>query len=225
MKAEEICSLQYPGYKMYKYRGISFTVDYDQFPESPEEWEFDRAFLVSDYRNFMAKSNHVSIDDIRNDMEEQSDLRETYLIYPVSILDHSGIFLSLESGFISDGGGWDTTHGRCFILVNKRISGCYKQEDGIEIAQSILDLWQSYINGDVYMYNVDVNNEHDCCGGFYGDGGLEEAISEAEHFIDSILDEQILQYTMSHINKRKDQIKNKVPYLYREPFEFKIVNV
>lgn len=213
---------KYPVYMRLEYRGVNFTVEYDQDAESPDHCENDDCFIVADYRDFTTVKQALDIDYIRETIEKKKKMFvDGYWIFPVSIYNHSGIALSLCSTFVQDYGGWDTTHGRAFACVKRQKGWTYTREQAIKIAQSLVEEWDLYFEGSVFGYSIDEEFLDESCWGYFGDNA-DYCISEAESIIDGYIERTEAEQLKRHIAKRKSQIKGHAPLSVRKEFKLKI---
>jgi len=173
--------------KNAKYKAGYLVQDDD--PINPAENEDDNLFLVHYHRDFDVRRDKIiteddarnwyreEFDDYKNDPDDESEvgkfpLAETYWIFPVSALIHSGVWLSIgNSTHPCDSGGWDTSHVG-LVLVSK--SEWPDEDKALEAAKGHVTYWNKYLSGDVYgivveTYDYEKNQiEEDSCWGYYG---------------------------------------------------------
>lgn len=217
-------NLNYPKCMSLEYRSIKFEVFYDENSDTPDCWGNDDCFVVGDYRNgFKTAKQELDIDYIRRSIEETKRMFvDGYWIFPVSIYDHSGIALSLNSSFVEDCGNWDTSHGFAFACVKRQKGWSYTRNKAIEIAEECIKEWNDYLSGEVFGFYIDFGETCDSCGGYPGDDGKECCISEAESIIDGYIERTEAEQLKRHIAKRKSQIKGHAPLSVRKDFKLKI---
>ena len=143
-------------------------------PMAPNECGDDGAFLVHYHRDFWIENNNVVTEDnIREWYNGQKiEQQKEYFIFSVSALIHSGVWLALgDQGFSSDSGGWDTSHVGA-VLISKEE---FKTKDKArKYALGLVENWNQYLSGDVYLIVKDVYNNKkelinfDCIGGYSG---------------------------------------------------------
>ena len=190
-----------------KYRGHEIKMSYDECPMSPEEWEDNELFLVS--------YNNRELWVVPNGLEDKHDLLcrfsdgiyEDYYVFPVSIFSHSGVQLSFGNR-----GGWDWSNGWAFILAHKDM--CNTKDLAFSAASALLKCWNEYLGGEVYCYEID---ESDCAGGYLGLDGYKDAISDAK----SIIDTRIMLYKKKFLDRKKIEIKHRIPLEKRKCWTFK----
>ena len=143
-------------------------------PMAPNDCGDNCAFLVHYHRDFWIENNNVVTEDnIREwyngkKIEQQKD----YHVFEVSALIHSGVWLTLgDKGFLSDGGGFDTSHvGAVLIAKNE-----FKTRDKArKQAGYLVENWNQYLSGDVYALVKELYNkektllDYDCIGSYSG---------------------------------------------------------
>lgn len=190
------------------YKGMSIEIYYDEDAESPASWGDSNAFLCSDYRDLRVNSESISAADCRDAIEADRWTLNGFHIFPVRIYDHSGIALGL--GVMH---GWDFSNGRAFVCVKHNDASSAER-----IAKGVVETWNMYLSGHVYGFKAkDENGELlDSCWGFYGDSGIEQAISEAKSAIDRVLEERLKR----HLAKRKAEIRSRAPLYARTAYAF-----
>lgn len=162
--------------------------------ESPDDWCDDERFLVYNHRDFTIERSGFYPEDINTILESNklegtldnediviahNNLYDDYHIFPVYAYIHSGVSLSLNRG--SD--RWDTSM-KGFILVKKKVNNIvttpYPIDEAKLIAEGLIETWNTYLSGDVYLYDLITTTKcstcnhveetiDDSCGGFYGD--------------------------------------------------------
>jgi len=150
--------------------------------------EDDDLFPVNYHRDFEIKRDKIITKDTvvdiyrGNDTEHVLDIKKQYWIFPMSMLSHSGVWLSLGSGFACDGGGWDTSHVG-LLLVSKR--EWKTRELALKAATAHIGEWNCVLSGDVYgcvaeFYDKSKKQlDQESCWRFIG---LKYALEELENF-------------------------------------------
>jgi len=198
--------------KNVNYKGFDIKIYQDEDTETPESWGDNNVFLVNYHRDFYVKRDEIiEENDVRNwyageKIEQQKD----YHIFMLSMLSHSGVWLSLESSFIGDSGGWDTSHIG-IVLVSKKEARTKKKAE--KIAEGLIKNWNDYLSGNVYGFMIDKLNES--IWGFYGDIEKSGIIEEAK----GIIDYEVEERTKKHLKRLKAYIRNKVKLDKREPLK------
>ncbi len=145
-------------------------------------------------------------------------MEKNVLWLPLYLYDHSGITMSTGS-FASR---WDSGQVGFIYITKKKVREMYgwkivtkeRKEKLYSYLESDVKTYDQYLTGEVYGYNVEeIGNS---CYGYYGDVGIEDAITEAKNDIDY----EILRKHKLHFEQLIKWIKNKVPLSYRKPLEF-----
>jgi len=156
----------------------------DEMCESPDEDKDDGVFLVNYHSDFQVERDDIIIeDDVKawyQATRKVSQLKE-YHVFALACLVHSGVWLSLESNFHCDPGGWDTSHVG-MVLVSKKETK--KVEKASELAQGLVEHWNKYLTGDVYCGVKETYSrkkepiDYDVFGGCFGYENAKESLKE-----------------------------------------------
>lgn len=211
---------------MEEYKGYNINIEYDEYSESPREWDnlgimvvFHNRYNLGD-NNHNIKENEYYSDKLGDyvycnnweDVKEQ--ILEVYpdaiLIKPLYLLDHSGITISM-SDYCDK---WDSGQVGFYFTTKKRIREEFDckhiTKKTMLKAENILkeevNTYDQYLRGDVYSIDVlDVDGESiECVSGFYG---YDYALEEGQR----IVDYTIMNKQESNIQKLKAYIINHVP--------------
>jgi hypothetical protein len=150
---------------------ILIKIKRDAYAESPAQWQDTGAFLVSDNRNFYVKVEGFD----PNELFEYFSDNDEY--YGYEEYDIYFAYFSYDCLYATN----ELNRNNVFILVKK------DEGDTKQIAEGIIDVWNTYISGDVWCYAISVINEigdevsHDSCNGFYG---LEYIKGEVTEYVD-----------------------------------------
>ena len=192
--------------EIINYRGVDIHIYYDEDPQSPNEWGDEERFIVYDHRQFCVKRKYFDPTDIYEHTSETKRMfYDGFFVFPLYAYIHSGVSLSLSRGYDR----WDTSLNG-FVLI-KREKGCYTKDAAYKAAEAIVDEWNEYLSGEVYGYDSSCGS----CWGFYGKSGLEQLIDEAKSEIDYKLAKNVKKY----FDRKKVEIKNRVPYEKRLIYE------
>lgn len=175
--------------KVVQYKGFDIKIEYCSYSESysPAEWD--------NLGTFVYKSNKYSFDpttdiNVRNWSDaEIKELLDSSISIPVYMYDHSGISIS-TSPFSCP---WDSGLFGYYIISKDKV----KEEYGgkiiskklknqiLKYLENEIKVWNDWVEGNIFKYSIFEKDELlDCCGGYYGDEGIEEAILQAKDFID-----------------------------------------
>ena len=194
--------------------GLTLSIYQDEhYDQTPNDEGDDNLFLVNYHRDFDIRRDKVLTEnDVRalygaNDdpNEEQiTELRKHYHLFPLSMLSHSGVWLSLVHSFECDSGGWDTSHVGLVLAAKSEWPDVDK---ATRAAESLIENWNDVLQGNVWGYDLTTpDGEHlDSCWGFVGDMEycLSEARASAAYFV-----KQRRQRAQA---RRKAQIRHHVP--------------
>lgn len=151
-------------------------ISYDEFTDSPREWDNLGQICVSKSCRYC--NNEYEDTDSLSWYKESDDLntleRKGYIVLPLSVYDHSGV--SIYIGGKCD--AWDSSRIGWYIVSREKIRKEYSVkrispkllEKVKNIMVNEIKTFNAYINGEVYEYSLLHNgDEVDSCGGFYDD--------------------------------------------------------
>lgn len=131
--------------RSFEYRGYKIDIIQDDICQDPQtDDNNDDIFMVYDHRNFTVKKEGFNPENIFNNLDEY---KKYYYVFPVFAHIHSGVILSLAH----NGDKFDTSM-RGFILVLKE--NWDTDEIAKNAAQSLIEVWNDYLSGNVYGYRV-----------------------------------------------------------------------
>lgn len=164
-----------------EYKGYKINIYPDQDCQSPQEWGDNDLFLVNYHRDFtVEKDSIITKEDVQQYYETKKIAQsKDYHIFPLSMLSHSGVWLSLAKSFPSDGGGWDTSHVGVVLVAKKEFRTVYK---ALGAAEGLIETWNDYLSGNVYGYEVPKTG--DACWGYSGDYETSGILDDAKANID-----------------------------------------
>jgi len=131
----------------------------DDNPQSPDENEDNGLFLVNYHRDFDVRRDNIIVKQNVADYYggEKIPQEDKYHIFNLSMLSHSGVWLSLNSSFTGDGGGWDTSHVGLVLVAKKE---WHKRDKACKAAESLVNEWNAFLSGDVYGCVVEYYDEN-----------------------------------------------------------------
>jgi len=156
----------------------------DEMAESPDEDGDDAVFLVNYHSDFDVRRDEIiTEDDVRDWYQATRKIpqEETYFLFALASLVHSGVWLSLERNFACDPGGWDTSHVGMVLVSRKEAEIVSK---ACELAQGLIEHWNKYLSGDVYCTVKEIYSEkkepidYDVVGGCFGYNHAKECLAE-----------------------------------------------
>ena len=163
--------------------GQRIEIGYDCDPINPRE-DFDNlstfAFFHRDFKNEsdILSSCHNSLEDIRKYLEKEYDA----ICVPVYAYIHSGVALN-TTGFSCP---WDSGQlGFAYVTKEKarewfswKLISKKRKEQLKEYLEGEVEIYNQYINGEVYCYEV-YDREGDLIDSCYGYFGKDDCIGEA----------------------------------------------
>jgi len=173
-------------YKRYQNGDKILEIIPDDMGESPREWDNVEKMACSHRRYRLPNELNVPFDELGSWGEVEEWIRETYNvveIYPVYMLDHSGVRLSI--GSFHD--PWDSGQIGFIVATREDLLKAYSKkrmtkkirEDAMVILKEEVNALDQYMAGDVYGYKTytvkwcgecqhEEEEEVDSCWGFYG---------------------------------------------------------
>ena len=193
--------MEMPILESEEYKSHNIEIRYDESAENPRNWDnlAEIHYHSSNYN--LGDINHI------NDMEEYERIlkeakRNRDMVIPLYAYIHSGIALSLASfhGKLAQGHA-EFDSGQCgtVIIRRKKILKEYNKkrltetlkEKAYNVAKSEIEIFTSYINGFVYEYIIEGEEEENSCGGFYD---TENAMKDAKNHIDYLEENIVSQH-------------------------------
>jgi hypothetical protein len=137
-------------------------------------------------------------------------LSEHAIVFPLTLLDHSGITMKIGNSFSCDPGGEDTSRvGFIFVTFEdikkefgiKKLTKKYK-EKAERILRAEVEEYDRYLTGEVYglqIFNED-EEEIESCYGYYDE--VKNIIEDGKYQIDSIIkyEEKKKEFQMNNFN-------------------------
>ena len=204
-----------------EYRGYSIDIHQDECGENPiKEWDGNAEFCCWHSRYNLGNSDRYG--NGHGDPEDCLEYakKTKSILLPLYMYEHGGIALSLgreypfncqwdsgQLGYILIDREWLKEHfGKKYFTKKIRI----RMQ---EMAENNVKLYNDYLSGAVYGYNVEETG--DSCWGFYGYDHEKSGLLDMAR--DSI-NYDIEQAKKDHFAQLKQWIKNRVPLQYRKPF-------
>lgn len=132
-------------------------------------------------------------------LEELSQLfTEKYVALPLYLYDHSGLSISTspfscrwDSGRV---GFIYTTPERIKAQLGGQRVSAKKRARALEILQAEVDIFDSYLRGEVYGFTItEDDQEIDSCSGYYGDHDESGIVDEIAYHFPEMSREELLQ--------------------------------
>ena len=189
------------------YRGFNINILQDEDPINPRTEQDHLGTMVCWHNRYDLGDKHNF--DTEEDFKEWAEGQDLF-IFPLYLYDHSGITISTRPFHCS----WDSGQvGWIYMTKEKFRKECTRpgkpEADGIchtwypikhitrkdreramNILQEEVDVYDLYLTGQVYGYQVEpveANKGINCnesCWGFYGDVGVKDAVDVAKRDID-----------------------------------------
>lgn len=153
-------------YKDYKIRVV-----YDETPDSPDDWQDEKLFLVYEHRQFTVRRDGFKPGDIYDYImslshpDDEFDVMDysDYYIYPVEAYIHSGVELSLYEleltcPFDSSVSGYILIKKSYVLKFPNIVSDRDKADKAYELANELIETWNQYLSGEVYGYVIEKPN-------------------------------------------------------------------
>jgi len=181
-----------------EYKGFDIKLFQDESPESPREWDNLGTMMCFHPGYNLGDKHNMSIEEMLETVR-----RRDVLALPLVLLDHSGLWMKVGSGWSEDPGGWDTSKVGFIWVTYSRLREEYKVRrishqtliHAENVLRSEVSTYSDYLKGSVYGYEVvDKDGEWiDSFWGFYGDEGYKETIRQGKASIDNIVDSELYQ--------------------------------
>lgn len=207
-----------------EYRGYTIKILQDEYPTNPiVEHDGNVEFCCWHSRYNLGNSERFG--DQLGSVEECREYAKSTnsILYPLNMYEHGGIALSLgreypfncpwdsgQIGYILIDRTWlKEFFGKSYFTKSIR-------EKMWDVAKNNVELYNDYLSGSVYGYQVEdqEGDDLDSCFGFYG---YEHKKSGLLEYAENAIDCHIEQTKKDHFALLKKWIKNKVPLMYREP--------
>lgn len=211
------------------YQGYNINIYRSESPESPRDWD-NLGTMYTMHRRYQPEKDfydHFEWDQV---LDEHRDLLDSfekkYIALKFYLYDHSGITVS-TSPFSCP---WDSGLFGIIAVDIEKIRKDHnwkkitkKRREQIEsYLKSEVEVYDMYCTGQVYQYEIVPENNDDAdsfdsCGGFYGDEGIKEIITDCKASIDYELDQIKVvkrQQAIENIKKYGKQLFLPFPNFY-----------
>jgi hypothetical protein len=171
------------------YKGFEISIEYSQDHHSPDDWDLLGKF----YHWHRRYSLSDAAENIKNwDDDEIKELLKNSIYVPVYMYDHSGITIN-TTGFSCP---WDSGQIGYYLVSKEDVKKEYGRkiiskklkETVIDVLNNEIKIWDDYFTGNIFAFFIkDEDGEIlDCCSGYYGEEGAEQALVEAKGMVDYI---------------------------------------
>jgi len=164
------------------YRGYDIEIHYDQYSESPREWD-NLGTMICFHRRYNLGDKHNLTIDAAKELIEKNNV----ISLPLYLYDHSGITMN-TTGFSCP---WDSGQVGFIYVTKEQIKQEYNakriskklEKKVLDVLRCEVDTYDKYLRGEVFGFNVEKDGEFfDSCWGFFDfDYCLEEAKSSVNY--------------------------------------------
>lgn len=172
--------------EVYKKDDRIIAIDYDDYPESPREWDNAFTFLGWHRRYNSPDENNIGeLEDVCELVGVSSPYlfhkSRTHVVFTVSMYDHTLQHFSLSETFRNSiGDPWDSGIFGVMLAERKKLREWFgmkrlNMKKVFHYAEGELETYEQYCNGDVYCYTeyswdktLKCLNAEDSCCGFFG---------------------------------------------------------
>lgn len=166
---------------------VRLIVEQDESPMDPREWD-NLGVIVCWHRRYTLGDEQPRVDPKRWLHEWKRGRKEKdYVMLPVYMYDHSGIWLSTSRGYPFNC-RWDAGQVGFIYATRERAVelGCEWNLEAIEQQLiSEVEVYSQYVSGDVYGFMVERKQpcghwEHeDSCWGYFGSNWKENGLADS----------------------------------------------
>lgn len=155
-------------------KGDTLAIWNDTDPINPRgDWDNFGSFMVKDSCPYVKAEADCILNFYSRDADEKLLEKAGYIFLPVYVLDHSGVSMSTKAF----GCPWDSGQIGYYVVAkekvrkefNKKVISSKLRQKVLDILNSEVELYNKYLNGDVYGYTIENANgvETDSCWGYY----------------------------------------------------------
>lgn len=204
-------------FETWHYRGHKIEIIQDDCPLHPREDMDNLGRLVCFHRRYNLGDEH-EFDSPQELVEYINENEEVASFFPVYLMDHSGLSLSITPF----GCRWDSGQVGYIYATYEDIKTNFVVDElnnkhlemTDEILKSEVRLMDEYLRGNVWIYTIYDPDGYpiDTCGGFYGFVDESGLMEEVYHVIDKNVENE----QKKRNEKLKALIRHRVPYHYRQ---------
>ena len=176
----------------YERNGHTVKILVDVEPESPRDWDNVGTMIVKHPRYNLGDRPFDSDEEAA--MHRGFDVFSRYMrlvhkakvVLPLSIYDHSGLSMWVGTPYTDSYRSWDSSFVGAIVAFTEDIVKEGISADNVEeILRSEVDVYDQYLRGDIYGFDIQKDDEEtvESCFGFYG---LDEVKQEANAIADSL---------------------------------------
>jgi len=164
-----------------EYKGVKFEVVIDEDNESPRDWD-NLGTIVCAHRKYNIGDEQARNIENYFSWEKwfKGEIGNDVIALPVYLYDHSGQTISTTPFSCS----WDSGQIGYIYVSKEKVRKEYNvkkiskktKEKVLDILLSEIEIYDKYIKGEIYLYNI--NEGEEICGGFYSENDAVEAAKE-----------------------------------------------
>jgi hypothetical protein len=175
-----------------KYKNYTIKINQDNDPMNPRT-EFDNLGTMVCYhsRYELGDKKHDFIKDPEGFKQFLKDNADNIIALPLYLLDHSGLWIR-TARFHEDPGGWDTSMLGFIYITKEKARKEYgwkhltpaRVQKLREYLEGEVEIYNQYLTGDVYGYQVfdkDGEDLYEACYGFFGSDHEKSGLLEQAH--------------------------------------------
>jgi hypothetical protein len=179
------------------YKGHKIEIFQDENPVNPiQENDILGEWICWHKRYNLGNSKRfekATPDEVKKYAEDTNSI-----LIPLYMYEHSGIGLSFSRDHYPFNCPWDAGQLGYVLMDRKKFLDNYNKkiftkklrQKAMEIAQAELDEYNQYLQGDVYGYEVEIEEGKEGCWGIYG---LKNAIEEAKRDVDCYVKQKVVK--------------------------------
>jgi hypothetical protein len=181
-----------------EYKGFNILMEQDDTAESPREWDNLGTMLCLHPHYSLGDKHDLDVERIRGIAN-----RKDVLALPLVLLDHSGLWMKVESGWDVDPGGWDTSRVGYIYVTYDRLRAEYNVKyitkkvlaKAERVLRGEVETYSAYLEGAVYGWAVeDLDGAFvGSVWGYYGEWGWDQAIEDAKACVDARVGDVLYQ--------------------------------
>lgn len=188
-------------YKEIKHGPLKIRISQDDDAPSPREGDNCGVMVCWHCRYDLGdKHEFKTPDDFKAWMVENDGLPGLFVILPVYLLDHSGLYLRTSSFSDVDPGRWDSGQVGWIYMPPERAKKEFQddKEKILSCLQSEVETYGQYLQGEVFCWEIwDSMQCWDSCGGHYN---YDECVTVAKETADAIIKQgPYIENVVNHI--------------------------
>jgi len=219
--------------EIVEYKGFEIKIESDNHPSNPRtDWDNGTVMVCQHNRYSLGDEKHgVDLSDCNSweDVKQAIiDQKNPIAILPLFLYDHSGITMNttgfscnFDSGkvgfiFVDEKGceemGWSKEWAEGLSKGDdEKYKGKTREEILTNFMISDVEIYDNYLTGEVYGFDID-DVDDGSCSGFFGDDHEESGLLDHAR---SAIDCELRYKVKKRVEAIKYYIRGKVPFIYR----------